>query len=288
MKRWLLPLLLSPLTANAADLLFSDGFESQNCATGWTKTVDATHYTPSTSENQFETTPVQAGTYSMNYYGLVGTNEHVSIQCGMGASELSAIGITSSTDEFYQRWYMYVETGYPWATSSQKIGRWGWSSGASKKEIGIIVSNTNDFIQINTFCGLWGDTSLCNQEHFENYGPGVTENGWHQYAWWVKLNTPGQADGFQRLYIDDMETAVLDDQGINIRGNDTNGFDFMWFMGNYSMLSGSLPSSGSIFLDEFEIYNTKPDAEAGDDGGDGSGDAPVGTEPGSDAGTDGD
>lgn len=55
---------------------------------------------------------------------------------------------------------------------------------------------------------------------------------WEHYRYRIKLNTPGQRDGILRGWVDGVLAYDKDDA--DIRGNLSDGFKYIWLVGNYS------------------------------------------------------
>ncbi len=240
---------------DAQNLLFSDNFNSGS-ATGWTEaSFAAGNYTPNTAATNYVSSPAQ-GAYAVHYYALTGTNE-------VNAAKLT-YEFVSLEDEVFLVWYDYFSTDFPFASTSQKMARlyyYNESFPASRKEITVVSSQENLYVDYSFACGLWGDSSLCNVD-FAN-ASGATPHPLDQWVKWslhVKLNTPGFSDGFIRLYRND--SLYLSNTNVDLRGTDTRGFNAFWVGGNYSMAGGDgdLTSSGSRYIDSIEVYDGQPSA----------------------------
>jgi hypothetical protein len=239
--------------------LFSDGFEGSPCAVnaGSSLNTDTDNYTPNTAQTTFVASPTNSGSCAAHYYTLIGTNEQTPWQQSFNAAQLSAIGITDTTTEMYFEWYDYFDGDYCFPTSSQKLLRLGFETGANKKEIGVVTQSSNADFNLQYFCGQWGDSSLCNIGDAVHTNDPLPLDTWNKIGVWVLFNTPGASDGFIKVYLND--ALVMTTGDANIRGNSTKGIDFAWIGGNYSMLSGGTAAcSGSRYIDDVKIYSTMP------------------------------
>lgn len=240
-----------------ANLIFSDNFDGGVASGSWNEVYfNATSYTPNTSEAKYEGSspaPVD-GSHCVHYFAQSGTNEIDAVKLDYAfASDISEVFIS---------WREFFATGYPWPTSSQKLFRlyyYNESFPASRKEIGVLVQTANADVNLQLFCGLWGDSSLCNVDSAIHSNEAHPENQWVKWSVHVKLNTPGSSDGFIKLYKND--TLYLSGIDIDLRGTDTKGFSNFWIGGNYSMLSGgTLASDGHRYIDKVEVYDGDPGA----------------------------
>lgn len=264
MKR-LLSILLWCLWCSSAFAapLFSDSFDSGSIDAAWGTAlgVDATHYTPNTAQTTFVTTPTHSGAKALHYYTLQATNEHSPVTVFMYSSAMSSI-FGSLPSEIYIEWYEYFETGYCWPTSSQKLFRLGYDDDGvhpeSKKELGFLVQAANTDVNVQYFCGLWGNTSLCNVDGSVHSSEAHPLNTWTKWGYHAKLNTPGSADGYIHVYKND--DLHLSTGNVSLRGTDSRGFNYFWIGGNYSMLSGTLSCSGHRYIDDVAVYDTYPGA----------------------------
>ena len=248
--------------ANAADLLFSESFESQS-ATTWTAYPDSRHYTPNTAQSLYVTTQAHEGSYSANYYALSGTNERTPVMFYADPTDFNEItGTSDGTTEIYFQWHDYFTSTYPFPSSQQKLFRIGYdnvSFPAEKKEITVGIQTSNADVDLGYFCGQWGDSSACNVGAALHTNQPIATNQWVKLAIWIKLNTPGSSDGFIRFYIDDV--LAMEGTSLNLRGTNTKGFNFLWLGGNYSMLSGgTLSGNGNRYIDDVKWYDSQPDA----------------------------
>lgn len=236
------------LTTGATLWVFEDFSSGVQDAYWSSLQTEALHYTPNTSEIVFVTTPKRVSTHALHYYALAGTDEKIPAQLNKNFSP--------SVAEFYLEWYEYFVTGYPFAASSQKMVRFGhWAEGEPEHEK-----------QFNLWC-QWNNIELGISWHHVDQGIdqgrwpgfGISKfDDWIKFGIWVKLNTysPQLSDGFIKVWMDDV--LIHNHIDINIRGSDSEGYNFMWLGGNYSNIGVGLPNSGHRYIDEIRMYNTKP------------------------------
>lgn len=245
--------------------LFSDGFEGSagvcGVSSGWGQALggDALHYVPNSGQTTFVATPTHGGACAGNYFLMSGTNERQPWMIGMDATKISSLYGGEAT-ELYMTWYEFYPTGYPWATGSQKILRWYLnhdpSDPGSRKEYNLWIANSGANVQINRFCGVWGNSTNCNVDAYVNSSEGPPLNQWVKWGYWLKLNTPGETDGFVRLYKDD--SLYLSMVDVDMRGNDTHGVDTFWIGGPYSQAGGvgTLATDGHRYIDDVTLYDS--------------------------------
>lgn len=267
---WSLPffLLLLPSLAFGEQLL-QESFDGEFAHADWSVTWDDSHYTPTTAYSKFSTSSPAEGTHSLVYPVLENTDEKTPIKGELSFELIDSI--PNSVTEIYVEWSEKVGTGFCWAQGHKllRLGYYDEGNTAGQLETTVIQEGTNTNLQAQVFCGLWGDSSNCNYDNAANSSTGFTDNTWYRLGLHVKLNTPSTADGFVRLYRRETtdagvmeladEIAALEDQ--NIRGSNTNGYNYMWIGGNYSKGSGSMPScDGLRYVDDFRVYETFSDA----------------------------
>lgn len=245
--------LLLASVAYAAEL-FSDDFETSNCSAEWDDdqpgvcpNADPDHYTPNTAETVFKEFPASSGNIVLNYYALSGTNEEAPVTLYRSFSP--------ARDKICIVWTEHFVANYPWGTSSQKMLRCGNSAGGVLSFEVINVAD-NEAMQIQFF-DL--DGNVQGDEEWAAQGDPHPEGETVEWEFCTQLNTPGQADGYLTLKKNGvMEISIVDKA---LRDSGTTGFDFCWIGGNYSMLSGTLPASGSRYIDNVEFHDDEPEEE---------------------------
>jgi hypothetical protein len=241
-----------------------EGFEAAPCGItatfGEAPYIEAAHYTPNTSATTYVSSPAKAGACAAHYYALTGTNEQTPWQIGMAEARMVEL-FGGIPDEIFLQWSEYFSASYPFASSSQKLIRIGYSNEShpeSKKEFTVVTQATNTDVNLQYFCGAWGDDSLCSVDTAEHSDDPHPLNEWVTWWAWVKLNNPGESDGFMRVYKNGV--LYLEQTDADLRGTDTRGFNYFWVGGNYSNLLGAnLTGSGSRYIDEIKLYDSYPD-----------------------------
>lgn len=262
MRKLLAACLLSllPACAQAAEL-YTCNFDSGVICSPATLSNVASHYTPNTAETLYTADPDGGGGQSGHYYTLVGTNERSPWQFNLASSGLTSI-YGSEPSEVWLEWREWFDNAYCFPTSSQKMLRFGYDNAsfpASKKELGLLLQSNNSDINIQYFCGLWGNSSACNVDAAIHSNQAIAKNQWVTFLIHIKLNTPGASDGQIQLWKDGV--SFLSANNINMRGTDTRGYNFMWIGGNYSMLSGgTLSCSGHRYIDDVRFFDADPAA----------------------------
>lgn len=253
------PTLTPTLTLTATNtptpsLLISDGFNGSASAS-WSETVfDTDHYSPSTSAQRYTTSPTpHEGTHALHYFALSGTNEEIPFKF--------QYNLPASRDELYVEWMQYVDSDYCWPDGSQKLIRAGYYDDAhpeSQKEVNVIVQTSNTDVNLQVFCGAWGNSSLCSTDFAVHSDEAHPEDAWVRWSLHIRLNTPGSTNGFVRLYKN--SSLYLDSGARNIRGTDTRGLNYFWIGGNYSMAGGvgTLACDGSAYVDDLVAWDQKP------------------------------
>ena len=74
-------------------------------------------------------------------------------------------------------------------------------------------------------------------------------------TYWTKLNSPGNSDGFMRVFMDDRLLMGL--ENISQRKGSSIPWNMLWIGGNYSN-QGPQPSNGNRYIDDIRWYTSKP------------------------------
>jgi hypothetical protein len=112
--------------------------------------------------------------------------------------------------EFYVRWYQYVSDPYVWGTLEDKSVM---LHDADYKVTAYVATNRNqrpserDSGPGMPFVANYQDADV---NRFQNQKRNVTiaPGRWYYFEWYVKLNTPGQADGATKLWVDDATRPI--------------------------------------------------------------------------------
>jgi len=133
-------------------------------------------------------------------------------------------------DEFYAVWYELYLTGWEFAVG-QKLMRWGNVNGAPGPYYQTTMLIFNDPL-IDPYISEGIYTQHYSQPDgggpaidLEYYWNGlVPVNGWNQFRWHQKLNTPGSSDGFEKVWFND--ALILDNLNLNLRGDIVENIQF--------------------------------------------------------------
>jgi len=122
--------------------------------------------------------------------------------------------------EFYVRWYQYTSEPYVWGTLEDKSVL---LHDPAETILSYVATSRNQLpAEPNSGPGMpfidnnqdldWPETGgkFTHVNRFQNQGRNITlEPGkWYLFEWYVKLNTPGVADGITKLWIDDATSPV--------------------------------------------------------------------------------
>lgn len=232
------------LARGISNVLLEENFNSDTITPalqleiGW-----PTHYAPYAPFQVFSEIPGSvAGDRALHYVVLQGTNERAPLT--------ASVSFSPDQQEIYIEHDSYFQPGFPWAESSQKFLRCGYSGGG-RLMFELIIPWENTAVNMDFFDLAHNKqyTTSTNEPHPE--GQKV------KWGLWVKLNTPGQSNGFMRLLKSGIEVAAV--MNAPLRGTTVEGFDFCWIGGNSSMYPGNvLVSDGHRFADNIRICSTYP------------------------------
>ena len=190
-----------------------------------------------------------------HYYAPEGTNESTPWEVICYSSSVLAATGQEEFSELCIEWQEYFTSGYPWPTSGQKMIRWFYDHSShpeSKKSAEFACLNSNANLQAAVYQGqsdMW----------FQNSGESHPLDRWVTWRVWLKLNTPGNADGLFWVYKDG--EVLLGEEGLRLKDDaDPRGYNAWWIGGNYSNLpGGTMTHSGSRYVTGIKWYNTWPD-----------------------------
>lgn len=216
----------------------------------------ASHYEPTTQIQKY----AFSDRWYAQYYALKGTNERTPIQFECDHDMVFKLLGQETFQEFWMDWFEYFPAAYPFPSSGQKILRVGYDHGQhpeSKKDFTFATLNDNTNVQASWYLGQWGDKTYGVVDQGLNSGKPHPLAAWVNWRIGVKLNTPGSADGFVRVYQNSKLFTSMESQ--NIRGADSRGYNQFWWGGNYSNLPGGvLKGSGIRRMANFSWYGTDP------------------------------
>ena len=242
-----------------ARLLLADSFEESSVNPLWVLNTLSSNYSGS-GGSPFIHSPDHDGGTALRYSILRGQNEVSPVVLNADKAHLSAIVGAPEAEEAYFEWHEYFEQEYAFPDGSQKLLRFGFDDPeqtSSKKEVGVGIQSQNSDLNIQYFCGQWGDSSSCDVGNALHSNRAIPTGRWVKLGFWVRLNTPGESDGLLQLFVDG--ELLLDGRDLDLRGSDDHGFNFMWLGGNVSVVSGhGIERSSSRYLDNVRWYSTKP------------------------------
>jgi hypothetical protein len=133
--------------------------------------------------------------------------------------------------EFYVRWYQYISPSFVWGTLEDKSVM--LHDRANTITAYVATSRTQlptvqDSGPGKPFVANYQDTDLpetsgqfTKVNRFQNQGKNITllPGRWYLFEWYVKLNTPGTANGITRLWVDDA-SAPIEKQTLRLQYND--------------------------------------------------------------------
>ena len=155
----------------------------------------------------------------------------------------------------------HAGTGSNYAFGGQKlarIGHWDSADQVARSATVFFEGNSEDTWHPAQHVSTWDP--LTEFENVSRLNQVIPREQWIKYGLHVQLNTPGQADGFLRMYID--EELVGQKESIRMR-TDNRGWNWFWIGGNNSWSSGitghtAVPRSGNRYLDDIRVYDAKP------------------------------
>ena len=122
--------------------------------------------------------------------------------------------------EFYVRWYQYVSDPYVWGTLEDKAVL---LHDPAETILAYVGTSRNQLpVEPNSGPGMpfidnsqdvdWPETGgrFTHINRFQNQGRNITlEPGkWYLFEWYIKLNTPGVANGLTKLWVDDATRPI--------------------------------------------------------------------------------
>jgi len=222
------------------------------------------NYTPTTSAEKFVASPTDAADGVIHYFIPSGTNERQPFQIEIGAEDFTAWFGQAYSSEIYFEWYEYFAANYSWPTGSQKIIRNGYSNEGDsqdpeRKESTLTIHGSNDWHQITTHCGVYGNPSLCEHDFFETEDVDFPVGQWVKMGAWYDWN-----NNFIRFYENDVLVLEITS---DISQNTVKGANYAWIGGNYSMEGGvgGAANNSSRYINNLCVYATKPTDDGGGD-----------------------
>jgi hypothetical protein len=124
-------------------------------------------------------------------------------------------------NEFYVRWYQYVSDGYTWGSLEDSSVMLHDPTDSIKAYVAtsrddqpaIPSSGPGMPFLANCQDPDWPETGgeYTRINRYQNQGNDITlQTGrWYLFEWYVRLNTPGEADGETKLWIDDATSSIV-------------------------------------------------------------------------------
>lgn len=232
-------------------LLISDDFAGSAISGDWTGAgvsfFTNSHYSPNTAAAKFVTSPAAPlGGECLHYYIMSGTDE--TVPCRLQKD-------TAYTERYLEfRMYFASNFFYP---GGLKIARFGVNAGGG----------STAFFEYNYDSGdpriVFYSYNHVNDTEWTTYYPYVfAESTWYKIGLHFRESTPSTADGFYKLYINDI--LVRDSGNIITRTNSTQK-DFVWLGGNHSWSNlvgegGGATASGnsSLYYANVRLHDSFP------------------------------
>lgn len=159
----------------------------------------------------------------------------------------------TKVEEVWLRLYSKFDTGTTWPGADQKIAVMNLTDSGGARRYQVIVNVTQGTYLVQyTDIDNWRFNNL-NQ----NVGTavGVRFDQWDKLKLYVRLNTPGQANGIVKLWVNNQ--LKLDRNNVNIRQGTSLGLNKL-IIGSYSNPAHNGP--GVQWIDEVRLSATDPDA----------------------------
>ena len=162
------------------------------------------------------------------------------------AGDKIAQNLGRSVEHFFLRWYEYFDSAYTFPVD-QKLNRFVRENDFL---IGMNVRTRGDTIKIEVDRFTPSHRETIHEKRF------TFETGkWYCMEVEVQLNTPGQADGSWRVWID--TTLKLQKSDVDLRGTSKNGINRFWVGGPWSNLHVDPPRMAKRFVDDVVFSTTR-------------------------------
>ena len=161
----------------------------------------------------------------------------------------------SQAEEFYVEWQEFFPDDHDFADGSQKLMRFTyWRDGDdSGPGANLVLQTNNSNVQLTMDDSHGKDGSYIDL--FTNTERSLPTGRWVDLGVWVRLNTPGDSDGFAKAYMDGEE--IVNMENISNRGEDWRGFNVMWVGGNHTNQKNTVKASNR-YIDNIRWYDRKP------------------------------
>ena len=225
-------------------LPFSSTFEGGNFSEwdGFRNTTGVTIESSGCQSGRCARAPLVTGTTSDNY-GDFYFGDHVS----SGGSKV---------EEVWLSFYSKFDSGITWPNRSQKLAIINLTDGVSSErryQVYAYVRPNGEYAVDKSDIATWTFTGL-----YQNVGGAATSvrlGQWDKLKLYVKLNTPNQANGIVRLWVNG--TLKVDYANVDIRAGTSMGLNKLILSSYATQGSGS---AGVQWWDSFKLQATDPDA----------------------------
>ena len=241
--------------ADPSRLLLQENFDSGKFSKLWSEVIVKESYYPSGS-GPVATLPGHGK--ALYYHVPVGFNEiSPATVSASGSATFTKIAGRPSVDEFYMEWEEMFPDGTTFAQGAQKLLRFTHYKEGDPPgcELNLIAGNGNRNIQLSFIHP--GDTNGSPIDLFKNTNLPMPTGRWVKIVVWTRLNTPGQNDGFGRVWLDGEQIVAM--ENLSNRGHDARGWNTMWIGGTFSNGAGKLSrSTFDRYIDNIRWFSTKP------------------------------
>jgi len=198
---------------NDPDVLFCDDFEDSSFQSRWDVTSRGNRW----AHEDF----IQCSDHTFGFRsGCAAWTNNLVFDGSWGYWGYSAKTLFPPASEFHVRWYQYISNPFVWGSLEDKslIAR-----DQAETIIAYVGTSRNHRpVEANSGPGMpfvanyqdfdWDDTGrqYSKVNRFQNQGHNITlEPGkWYLFEWYVKLNSPGIADGITKLWVDDATEPI--------------------------------------------------------------------------------
>lgn len=161
----------------------------------------------------------------------------------------------TKVEEVWLRFYNKFESGVQWPNRSHKMAILNLTDGVTWTryyQVFVYVAPNGEYSITNSFLANWRFFGLV-----QNVGTParVQFDRWEKFKLYVRLNTPGVANGIVRLWINDQLKA--EHTTVNIRESTNYGVNKL-NLSTYA--TDTSPNNGVQWFDSFIVSTTDPDA----------------------------
>ena len=186
--------------------------------------------------------PLTAGTHSDNYLDFY-FGDHINY----GGDKL---------EEVYLRVYSKFNSGYVWPNDDHKIALINITDGQTSQrryQVGILVNNQGQYFVEHTDIDDW---RFYDMPQNQGSPVDVRFDVWEKLKLYVKLNTPGNADGILKLWVNDVLKVSY--TNVNITENTGYGLNKL-ILSSYAVDASG--SNGFQYFDDWRLSVDDPDGD---------------------------